>query len=521
MAAVEMLRTKAQARPRVTDTLWRYAGGLLLFCAVGGIAVLSLFNLERYPVTWFDEGSHLHVPKTLVVDGVYADRSAEGYRFFGPTTGVGPTVLLPIAGVFKLAGIGLVQARLVMVAYLLLALAAFGALARYLYGWRIAALALALLVSMPGINLLYLGRQVLGEVPALAFLSLALLTWSRSVEAGARELRCLLLACVAFGLTALTKNQFALILVPTLLLLWAVDRLYYRALSWRQTVLPLAAVFGGAGLCQLTPLLPLLGTDELGRTLALARDASAGAIFVFVPQRIFSSLKFLFSAENAGFWVLPSLLYGLAFVRRDTSRVLPHAFLMLFAVCGLTWFAFGSIGWPRYAFPALALTTLLSARLIADVLRPLFDRVGNLRTRLRAIAVLAVVVIPIGMGLAETARSVVTARDDSPQRMAAFLNETVPQETIVETWEPEMGFLSDHAFHYPPSGWLDRAVRAKWLGGSAQQEYDPMQVSSPEYLLVGRFGKYTDAYRAFIHHTRPELIRSIGDYDLYRLHGAR
>jgi hypothetical protein len=62
---------------------------------------LSFYNLETYPRTWFDEGSHLHVPKTLVQYGVYADISAEGFRYFGPTTGVGPTVMLPVALAFK------------------------------------------------------------------------------------------------------------------------------------------------------------------------------------------------------------------------------------------------------------------------------------------------------------------------------------------------------------------------------------------------------------------------------------
>src|SRR5262245_57762018 len=62
------------------------------------VLALATFNLERYPATWFDEGSHLHVPKSLVQFGVYADYSVEAFRYFGPTTGVGPTVLLPIAG---------------------------------------------------------------------------------------------------------------------------------------------------------------------------------------------------------------------------------------------------------------------------------------------------------------------------------------------------------------------------------------------------------------------------------------
>src|SRR4051812_42311390 len=85
------------------------------------LIVLATFNLTTWPATWFDEGSHLMVPKSLVLFGVYADYDSSGFRYFGPSTGVGPTVLLPIAAMFKVFGVGLLQARLVVAVYLVLA----------------------------------------------------------------------------------------------------------------------------------------------------------------------------------------------------------------------------------------------------------------------------------------------------------------------------------------------------------------------------------------------------------------
>ena len=41
--------------------------------ALVAVLFLALYNLSDYPLTWFDEGSHLHVPKALVKFGVYAD----------------------------------------------------------------------------------------------------------------------------------------------------------------------------------------------------------------------------------------------------------------------------------------------------------------------------------------------------------------------------------------------------------------------------------------------------------------
>src|SRR4029079_14390565 len=119
----------------------------LVVVAAAAVVFLAVYRLADYPITWFDEGSHLHVPKALSSLGVYADYSSDGFRYFGPTLGVGPTVMLPIAAIFKLLGIGLVQARLVIVAYLLVALYLFHRLSRTLEGEAVAALAIALLIS--------------------------------------------------------------------------------------------------------------------------------------------------------------------------------------------------------------------------------------------------------------------------------------------------------------------------------------------------------------------------------------
>jgi hypothetical protein len=481
--------------------------------------VCATVNLPYAPMTWFDEGSHLHVPKTLVQFGVYADRGSDGFRYFGPTTGVGPTVLLPIAGVFKVAGIGLLQARLVMAAYLIAALVVFAITVRHLHGEKVALLATLLLLSAPGINLLYLGRQVLGEVPALAFLMLGLLLWLKSTEQIDGGRRLLLGASLCFALTALTKSQFTLILAPTFALLFLANLVYYRALRPWHTVLPFLCVGAGAVAGQVGPLLPLIGTDELSRTLALAREASGGAIFVFSPSRVLSSLKFLLGADLMGAWVLPGLIYGLALARPRSLQGARHGLLAIFACVGLGWFAFASIGWPRYAFPGLAVAAIFAARLLVDLLgsiKPISWK-PHLATA-RYVALAALIVLLPGTALVEQLRTVAATPDSSPQRMAAYLNATVPLTDIVEGWEPELGFLTDHPYHYPSSGWLDRAVRARWLGGApGSLEYDPLAEAKASYLVVGKFGKYAGVYESFLKRERPELVTSIGEYDLYRL----
>src|SRR5579859_7426191 len=123
---VSPVSMRVAARPRLG---WP---ALVMAASVAVILFFSVYNLSSFPLTWFDEGSHLHVPKAVIRLGAYADFSSDGFRYFGPTIGVGPTVLLPVAAAFWAFGIGLLQARLVMVLYLLAAIVAFYRLARVL-----------------------------------------------------------------------------------------------------------------------------------------------------------------------------------------------------------------------------------------------------------------------------------------------------------------------------------------------------------------------------------------------------
>src|SRR5258708_4804135 len=138
--------------------------------AIAMILFLAFYNLPRYPLTWFDEGSHLHVPKSIVTRGLYADYSSDGPRYFGPTVGVGPTVMLPIAAAFWAFGVGLLQARLVLALYFLRTISSFYRLARLFCPEQLAWVATGLLITSQGITLLEYWRQVLGEVPGFFFL---------------------------------------------------------------------------------------------------------------------------------------------------------------------------------------------------------------------------------------------------------------------------------------------------------------------------------------------------------------
>lgn len=510
-----------QARPGANRRALWIALGVAALLLLG---VLTFYNLTRWPVIWFDEGSHLHVPKTLVTEGVYADKSSDGYRYYGPTLGVGPTVMLPIALAFQVGGIGLLQARLVMALYLIAALAAFFALARRMGGLRFAVIAVALLATMRGASTLEYGRQVLGEVPALFFMAAGLTVWFGGRERA--SVGRLVAAGLLLGLSVVTKSQNLLVIAPALLLAWVANVLYYRAAPQRFFLVTGTVTAGVVALWQGYQVL-YLGPSTWQENFALLRAASAGAAFVFSPELMRNSLSQLLSLK-VFLGMLPLFAgYGLLLALPRSRQGMLWGVIFALVAVNLVWYLFASIGWIRYAFCGLALTTLFAARLFED----LFGAVrwewrswgrGIRRGAANALPVNLALLAAVGLALMLAAPLALTARDiaappvNSPDAMATYLNDNVPQDALIETWEPEMGFLTNHNYHFPPAGLLDKGVGYIWRGGAAPSEqYHFVEESQPPWVLVGAFARWVNLYGPALEQGDYRLVTSIGGYDLY------
>jgi 4-amino-4-deoxy-L-arabinose transferase-like glycosyltransferase len=486
--------------------------------ALGGLfalaVLLAFVNLPYAPRTWFDEGSHLHVPETLLRYGVYADISSEGFRYYGPTVGVGPTVMLPIALSFQLAGVGLVQGRIIIVAYFIVATVAFYLLACRISGSRIALLSLALLLASRTVRyegMIEYGRQVLGEVPGIAFLLLGMLAWaaavdSRQTRTARRSTLYAALAGLAFGLALVTKNQFVLIVPPTLLLVALLDWRYYHIGSWPMRLLPLFIACACFALWMLIQL-QFLGPGSFAANLAQTRQAAGGAIFVFDVAATRRALIYI--VESYAGLLVPALTYGLWRCRQRSADALVLLPTLLLPSLWLCWYVV-SLGWPRYALPAVVFGALAIAVLVRDVFVWLQSQGKQWLAWLLATYVALVILVPMAL----SAR-VVFSPVNGAQQMAAFLNSAVPEAAIVETWEPEMAVFTDHNFHYPPIELLDVAVRNTWLGGPPLA-YDGL-AARPRYVLLGSFGSWVGIYDQQVLDSEYEVLYTADPYALYRL----
>ncbi|HAV78100.1 MAG TPA: glycosyl transferase [Anaerolineae bacterium] len=489
----------------------------------GALAVyfLVFHNLTRFPAPWFDEGSHLHVPKTLVQHGVYADISSEGFRYYGPTIGVGPTVMLPIAAMFKLFGTGLLQARIVMALYLLAAVYVFFRLVAYLSGTQVAFIAVALILSSRSVLLLEYGRQLLGEVPGLFFLLLAIYLWfSQWNESDWKRLS---LIGLLFGLAMITKYQYLLFLGPVLFLSWLFDVFYYKTSSHRNFLVPGIIAAGSFSVWQILTL-QYLGPYTVMENLALLQASAEGAAFNFNITQLAANLGELTSRAAYLGALLPALIYGLFISLPRTHEGQKWSIIFLLVSLNLVWYVMASIGWIRYAFLGLGLSSIFIARLFTEIsgsfnfdwsagfFRSWFD-IRNTSKFAIALWLLVIIVTP----LAKTSLEIALPGPPYAQQMSVYLDENVPVGAVIETWEPEMGFLTDHNYHYPPNALLAVAVDQVYYGGEPVQErYKFVQTEHPDFLLAGEFSKWTAIYPLEELGAEYELVATYGDYDLYQ-----
>ena len=493
---------------------------------MAGVVALTIFlifyNLTNYPAIWFDEGSHLHVPKTLVRFGVYADYSSEGFRHYGPTIGVGPTVMLPIAAAFKLFGIGLLQARLIMALYLLATIYAFFRLGQLLGGQRLALVASALLISSQAVSLVEYGRQVLGEVPGFFFILVGLTLWFSNWEKSSWQR--LIIVGLLLGLAMVTKHQYLLLLVPSLGLAWLANLVYYRTAPQRIFILP-GVIAVVCFLLWQAYLVVYLGPNTATENLAMLREFTAGAALVLSPDLMKQALKEMLSFKVYFSWLLPGLIYSffLALPRRREEQ--QWGLLLIMSAINLSWYVVASIGWLRYAFPGLAIASLLVARFFYDLTNGFKVETTFLAALRRNDFVpkqafqwvmLLWLAAMIGLPLAQTTKNVVWSDFNASAAMADYLNKNVGQDILIETWEPEMGFLTNHNYHFPPQLLLKDAITYVWLNGTPpNQLYDFVQINQPDYNLVGQFARWVNLYPTELLSSHYDLESSFGVYELY------
>jgi len=229
-------------------TLMRIRTTLLAGIGFFVIFLVTLFfathALTESPRVWYDEGYYFQLAMNQAAHGQMELQTAPGEFVSAATVSLGFPLVYPIALSFEHFGVGVLQARLVMVLFILALLAAALVLVRRLFGTRVALLTGLLIATFP---ILYGdGKNVLGEVPGLFYLFAFLISIWEIESTDYKKVLPYLLAGFFGGLCVATKPLF-LLLLPAVFIIAVLYRkrivFYPRAIAAGLTVFGILFAF--------------------------------------------------------------------------------------------------------------------------------------------------------------------------------------------------------------------------------------------------------------------------------------
>ncbi len=520
---------------------------------LGLATVLMFYNLGLNPRPWQDEGSAASLAKTLVQDGVYAIKSSDGYQTFGGVQSVGPTVVLPLALAYRLLGVGLVQGRLVMALFAVLTLILFYFCAQTLFNRRVAIIAVLLVLGAQSVGFFMFGRPVLGEVPALGFFLAGWLVWNQAVRR--RKMWLTLLAGLLYGLAMVTKSYYLIMVSGTIGLLVLLDFFFYHQKQFKYLVVLGVTAVACYGLWTGWQRL-YFGADVFAANLQkLGQMASASS--GLNQKWIGDAIKLLVGPGASYFyffWGFIALVYILPRVLRRTRDAFLLAPVWLFTILWLAYFVFWILPIPRYLLPASALTAIFVAKLLVDLAGGVMAQSRELWSALRkhiseqadlppvALVTFGTLVALLSFALLAGFELQRTVREDvldkvgvqsatvltppqlaAPQQIADYLSQNIDRKAVIETWERELGILTDHNYHYPDQLMLAQIDKALYRGGNQNYSLgaDYFNAVHPAYVVVGWFGRLYKVYDTDYLNSHGKVIASFGDgdwrYDVYQM----
>ncbi len=334
------------------DTRFTASHKALFLLLIGVVLASSLFRLTESPSIWYDEGLYIQTARNIASSHTYGIQLDPQTFLSGQYMTVGFPLTYPLAFAFNTFGYGVEQARTVMVFFILgFALAGF-ALMRKLFGTRSALWSLALLSVFP--PLYANGKSVLGEVPGLLYLTLALLFLYYARTNAALRLRFAMLAGLFVGLACVTKPVF-LLLLPALaiglfhqgrefiqdtkVLLWSAVAFTIPVLTWMAT--------------------QFSHTDSLRTTLGFyanpyaVAETKLGSLVLGNLSHFFTDIGPLFLLGMMVVWTLAVI------VRKRASEEVSLEEIIAYALCIISILAYlRTGGFYRYLFPYQAIALL-------------------------------------------------------------------------------------------------------------------------------------------------------------------
>jgi len=322
-------------------TLFKYKKYIPIIIGLSLVLFFSIYKLTESPPVWMDEGIITQVAKNIALHGINGIQVAP--EVFDPAWYVTTsyTVTLPISIIFSLFESGILQARSVMVFFIIvLYFATYILIKRNRYSVVIFTLFfLATFAPLYG-----QGKNVLGEVPGLVFLVIGLIFLNNidlKLNFKIKNLN-FLIAGLFFGLSIATKPIFILILPA----LFCTFFIYRNKLLINKRII----IFTTVGLA-----LPIIfwiffqfGESSLHSVISLYSNPND----VSISKYVFTNIKRFFTEIQPMYALLLFLIWTFTGVFRYRKGIKPDFGELLAWIFSLLVFMayFRTIGFYRYFF---------------------------------------------------------------------------------------------------------------------------------------------------------------------------
>jgi hypothetical protein len=489
------------------------------------IFLMGTLNLERMPALWWDEGWTLSVARNWVETGQYG-RLLEGQPD-SPGLSAAFPVVAPVALSFKLFGIGLWQGRLPGVVFTGFSLVLVFYLAGQIYGQEIALGTLFVLLLMtvaPWLHPILVGRQVLGEMPAIFYLLTGFAFFWLALR---RSILFLLPATLFWGIALKSKAQvppffYFSLLVPlgiSLIKRW-----------WRQALVlvmgPAGAWLAGNWITRLQGIIlaghTIPGSPLNGLYAVTALVPNLGVRLNAVQSALAYACPALFGLVHAA-WEAAGRLGS---DNLDPSTSVVRLSLLALGAGWLGWYLALGMWWPRYLFPAVFIGSMFAAAFLyrltggynwratileasAMILRRRISR-GRLGALLACVLIGLTVPLTVMMSLISY-----LPRGEQPAiQVARYLDTHIPNDALIETYDSELLFLSHQKFHYPPDPVSVLLQRRAEIDPTLNVDYNPLD-ADPDYLVVGPFSQKWNLYDHVLASGEFRLMHQVPGYQIY------
>jgi len=501
-----------------------------IFMFVVLIPSVLLYNLDTSPRPWHDEGNAMLLARTLVEDGVYAVKTTTGYQSFGAVQSIGPTVVLPMALSFKLFGVGILQGRVIAALYTYLTLVFAYKLFIQILGKPSTLIGLLILLGSASSQFLYFGRQTLGEVPAFGFFLGGWYFWLLWIER--KKTVYWVLTGVMFGFSMVTKSSYVVIAGGVLGLMSLLDLVFYRNKKFLSLV--------GIGVVSVAIFTLWIifqrqyyGPEVFSENINLFNQLG-GATTGFSLRNLVEQARFLISSKNDYFyflWGIPSFMYAIFLSLQKDERG--------FIICACTAFAglwflyyFYSVPWPSYLFAPAAMTAFFAGRFLFDIVFRYgvsFDKLimeiknGEFVSSGFVVSLIMGISLLVFYPLQNTVQFYVLSSDNTLNQTAAFLKSDISDEQIIETWERELGIVTDHRYHYPDQSMLANVHASVYRNAPVDyllgNEY--FNKVHPSFLVIGWYAREFQVYDPSFLASNATLVGQIGEgftsYEIYKI----